>query len=113
MTKREIVWAVIGGCLAVFILSVVVSTLMFTFGMELFYHQFDVVAQGKLERYTDCMGDSTVRIGQYDVDNNIKIWAKGHTEGGMRTRLKGGDCEYVLYKGWWWGLGDLYYIEAK
>lgn len=110
---RNKVFVGIGIFIVVAMVFLITSIVMFACDMDAVCHRFNIIAQGKLDRYTDCIGDPVIRIGQYEVDKNIRIYAKGHMEGGLRPKLKGGDCEYVLYKGWWFGLGDIYYIEAK
>lgn len=96
-----------------FLVSILAGMIIFLCSIDNTYSQYNLVSQGKLDRYVDCIGDVTIDIGQYSVPNDITIYAKGHQEGGLRPLLKGGDCEYSLYKGWYWGVWDFYYITPK
>ena len=95
------------------LLSIVVGLIAFRLTIDNTYPQYEMVSHGKLTKYVDCYGDITIDIGGYSVPNDIRIFTKGHQQGGLRPVLKGGDCEYLLYKGWYWGEGYFYYIYAE
>lgn len=96
-----------------FLGSMTVSSIIFNCTIDNTYNQYNLVTDGKLNKVVDCLGDTHISIGQYDIEDDIRIYAKGHQSGGLRTVLKGGDCEYILYKGWYWGVWDFYYIAPK
>jgi hypothetical protein len=77
------------------------------------YSGYNCVAQGKLSTSSDCVGTKEYAIGNYVVDTNTRLYCKD-AESIHFSDLKGGDCEYYLYRGWVLGLlGDFYYITPK
>lgn len=80
--------------------------------------EYQIVGTGKLDNFTDCMGLNTVRIGDYATSPDTYIYALNPYSLKAShipiNRLKGGDCEYMVYKGSWiFPITEFYYITPK
>jgi len=100
------------GSLILMVTSFIVGALIFDCNIDTSYPQYNLVGQGKLVEGIDCVGNRIMSIGGMPIVNGIRTYSsfdKGHA----REFLKGVGCEYKVYNGWYWGVGDFYYITPK
>jgi hypothetical protein len=94
------------------LLSLICGKTIFENCIDSTYSQYNLVSEGKLEMWTDCVGYRVFSIGGFNIPLN-KLTASRFKKEDARSFLNGGDCEYKVYKGWVWGIGDFYYITPK
>jgi hypothetical protein len=98
---------------ALIAITMMIGVIIFSQTIDANYAQYPIVSQGVMTNEIDCLGFGVVSIGQYAMSNQIHMYSIADKSNDIRYTLKGGDCEYTLYKGWNWGIWDFYYITPK
>jgi len=113
------VFAIFACIVVAFVLSIAIGQGIFEATIDGTYNQYQLVAEGNINKSIDCLGNNVLMVNGYELNDNRALYAKrsinsiGAKRGDIRGQIIGGDCEYALYEGWYWGIGNFYYIEAK
>jgi hypothetical protein len=95
-----------------FVISYAIGSAIFIYNIDTTYSQYDLLGEGKFTKEVDCIGNAIYSVGGIIINNHTYTYSLC-TKNNAIDILRGGDCEYKLYKGWHWGIGDFYYITAK
>jgi len=93
-------------------LSLGIGSMIFEYAIDSTYSQYELFARGKLSTGVDCVGNKFFSFGGHNIPMN-KRTCSSFVHMNARSFLSGGDCEYSIYKGWYWGIGDFYYITCE
>jgi hypothetical protein len=111
-SKIGIAIIIVLSVLLLYLISLAIGASVFNSTIDTTYSQYELNSEGNFIKEVDCVGNTIYSIGKSIIKNNTYT-SSLYTKVGARDALRGGDCEYKLYKGWHWGIGDFYYITAK
>ncbi len=112
LPKSALIIIILVGCGMLYAISLCVGVEVYNANIDNTYPQYNLAGQGKLIEEMDCVGNTVLSIGEYTILNNVRV-SSSYRKWNAQEYLRGGDCEYKLYKGWHWGIWDFYYIAPK